>query len=271
MSSTIAGIQFLHIPKAAGTSLASLIETAFEPHEILPVYEWHDLHGWDRSEINRYRCLHGHFGTGLDRLLKQPLPSVCVLRDPFEQMVSHLLHAARHFDPPYEDPKPRRDWLGRMHQDPHPYLALILPRPHNRFRDFQTRFLGVDIDPDNPERKGWSLTEWLYAPEVDRNMDQVLENAKRRLDSIDLIGTVDDLGGLIDRLCPFLGIDRPAEELRLNQGKPDRGATLYRGGGLMSPKLEEMVEKHTSYDRKLVEYAKKSLENRQNAPQRDAA
>ncbi len=266
MPEPIREIQFLHLAKTAGTSLASLIETAFPAEQILPVYEWHDLSGWNRAEINRHRCFHGHFGTGLDRLLDRPMPSITILRDPFEQMVSHLLHAARHEQIPW--PAPVQDWLGRRHQPDHPYLELILSRPANRFRDYQTRFLGVDIDPDHPDRKDWTLTQWLYAPENESRMDAILENAKRRLDQVTLVGTVEDFDNTVAQVCQLLGIPVPEDAPWLNAGRA--GHQGYRGSGRLSARLETLVDQHTPYDRELIRHATDLMARRRQFSQHAA-
>src|SRR6516162_5407089 len=88
-------LYFFHIQKTAGTSVADLIRTCYPAGEIIPAYECQSLVRIPRAQINSYRCFIGHFGTGLFSLVDRELSCVTILRDPFEQVLSHMRHADR--------------------------------------------------------------------------------------------------------------------------------------------------------------------------------
>ena len=86
---------FLHLPKAAGSTLNRVIAQQYAPAEIyktggkaLPII------GTDLAANPCVRLIAGHIGFGVHTLLARPCTYITVLRDPVERMLSHY-HFAR--------------------------------------------------------------------------------------------------------------------------------------------------------------------------------
>lgn len=86
---------FLHLPKAAGSTLNRVIAQQYAPAEIyktagkpLPVI------GSELVAELQVRLIAGHIGFGVHSFLTRPFTYITVLRDPVERMLSHY-HFAR--------------------------------------------------------------------------------------------------------------------------------------------------------------------------------
>lgn len=92
---------FLHIPKAAGSTLHSIIERNYPKESIYTIdgsrvlesiKEFKTLPESKRAEI---RCVKGHMPFGLHMSLPQPTTYVTVLRDPIDRVISHYYFVLR--------------------------------------------------------------------------------------------------------------------------------------------------------------------------------
>lgn len=92
-----AALIFLHIPKAAGSTLHDLLERQFAPQESFatcstPRYPHSDLNAFealDAQQLANIRLLNGHMGYGLHRRLPRPALYITFLREPVERVLSH--------------------------------------------------------------------------------------------------------------------------------------------------------------------------------------
>lgn len=92
---------FLHIPKAAGTTLHRIIERQF-PHNTIfsidganvqkSIDEFKNLREEQRRKI---RCLKGHMPFGLHHHLPRPATYITLLRDPVDRIISHYYYVLR--------------------------------------------------------------------------------------------------------------------------------------------------------------------------------
>lgn len=91
---------FLHVPKAAGMTLHSIIDRQYPKESIFnigqPVREHIDkfkkLPEHKRAKI---RCMKGHMWFGLHRYLPQPSMYITMLRNPVDRLVSHYFYVLR--------------------------------------------------------------------------------------------------------------------------------------------------------------------------------
>jgi hypothetical protein len=92
---------FLHIPKAAGTSLHRIIGRQYPQPSIFSidgadVYgSIEEFKGLSESQRARIACLKGHMPFGLHRYLPQPCAYITFLRDPIDRIVSHYYFVLR--------------------------------------------------------------------------------------------------------------------------------------------------------------------------------
>lgn len=85
---------YLHIPKTAGTALADLLTSHFQPDEIRsirgPDYVGaaNTLRNASEADKARLRLVYGHFAFGLHEAFTQPCRYYTVLRDPIDRVMS---------------------------------------------------------------------------------------------------------------------------------------------------------------------------------------
>src|SRR5262245_20698464 len=101
-----APLYFLHIPKTAGVSIRTLLESRFSPQEVCPVYSPRDLFTARPGSLDGYRLYRAHLGFTLPAHVSHPLRIVTLLREPVALVVSmyhffrrwtpHPLHAVIH-------------------------------------------------------------------------------------------------------------------------------------------------------------------------------
>jgi hypothetical protein len=85
---------FLHVPKAAGSTLNRLIEWEYpltEIYSIDPVFDrwsWAHLQRLSKERLRRKRIFKGHMLFGLHAILPQPATYITVLREPVDRVIS---------------------------------------------------------------------------------------------------------------------------------------------------------------------------------------
>src|SRR6185436_7498297 len=90
---------FLHIPKAAGSTLDSLLAQRFDPartltirNSVKQIEELKALSGEERAKLD---LIKGHFPYGIHEHLPRPCEYITMLRDPVERMISHYYYVLR--------------------------------------------------------------------------------------------------------------------------------------------------------------------------------
>jgi len=96
---------FLHVPKAAGTTLQRIIERNYRPEETYSIDGSHGdrvdaslerLRALPDAEKRRLRMIKGHMAFGIHAAMPQPSSYITVLRDPVARVVSHYHYVRRH-------------------------------------------------------------------------------------------------------------------------------------------------------------------------------
>lgn len=99
-------VVFVHIPKAAGSTLNQVMLRVYKPHEVVFLYEpriAQSIEMFDRlppAAKGRLRMVVGHVGFGLHERLGRPCTYATVLRDPVDRVISYyyfVLRTPRHF------------------------------------------------------------------------------------------------------------------------------------------------------------------------------
>src|SRR5689334_6319058 len=83
---------FLHLPKAAGTTLTQIIERQYGASAILPLYDssfGEELTVLSSSRMDNVRVVTGHVYFGAHAFLSRPSTYITMLRDPIDRVISH--------------------------------------------------------------------------------------------------------------------------------------------------------------------------------------
>ena len=87
---------FVHIPKAAGTTLRKIIERQYKPTAIFTVQESiEEFKKLPEAQRTAIRCLMGHMRFGAHELLPRVSIYITVLRDPLDRVISHYYYVLR--------------------------------------------------------------------------------------------------------------------------------------------------------------------------------
>lgn len=179
-------LYFLHIPKTAGTTFISVLESQFEADQICPAYLWHDLINIPASQLSRYRLFRGHFYYYLYRILPRFPIYITMLRDPLERTISHYEHI-------YRDPN--HYWHQRVKNQS--LLNFIRdPQVNPMVSNFQTRSIALDLDPRMiaASLNGAALQALLLEKTLESSLpnnitdESLLRIAKSRLDQFAFVG-----------------------------------------------------------------------------------
>jgi hypothetical protein len=148
---------YLHIPKAAGTSVRKALGRAYDRRERAYVYNSRSVWGavtaarladLPEEQRRRLRLVFGHFHYGIHEVIPRPAAYVAVLRHPLERVISLYHHR-------------RRD--SRKHR-------LLDPR---RFRAGRP----AQLERELFRRYGATIEEWVFerrALEVDNGMVRLI-------------------------------------------------------------------------------------------------
>jgi len=79
---------FIHIPKTAGTTLTSLLNSKFHQSKICPAEVWSELVDIPREKLSQYQLFRGHFFYDIGDLLPGKPVYITMLRHPIERVIS---------------------------------------------------------------------------------------------------------------------------------------------------------------------------------------
>lgn len=91
-------IIFLHIPKAAGTTLVKIIEKQYGKGSVSRLYDDQSTDRFKRlsgKEQRQIKALVGHFPFGIHEWLSQPYAYMTMLREPVDRVISNYYYVLR--------------------------------------------------------------------------------------------------------------------------------------------------------------------------------
>jgi len=193
-------LYFLHIPKAAGMTFASIVEEHFDHESIFPGNLWDQLMPKLPINFSKYRLIRGHFGYGIRQLFPKKPVYVTMLRNPIERCISWYEFTCNEAEK-YGDV--RTFSFDKTYTLSEVIINEIHKRKRPEFKNFQTRLLSKDLPPSfsnikpNKQHHESLKQSWSSSP-VDSSD---LEIAKQHLSEFPFFGLAERFEDSILLLC----------------------------------------------------------------------
>ncbi|MBI3465763.1 MAG: hypothetical protein HY000_22325 [Planctomycetes bacterium] len=247
-------LYFLHIGKTGGTTLTAMLDPLFDPAKICPAQILPDLLRLPDQQLTRYRFFRGHFGSALPELLRSPVTTITLLREPPAQVISCFLHIQRS---PAHWLYPRV--VGRK-MSLLDFLCDDESAPavwNNQCRNLAARLDVARFSSLPPDE----LRAIPLGRELDRavaHLDQQarLDRALEQLDRCAAFGLTEQMSDTLRLLATTLGFQPASALLVLNQS-PHRIAWDD-----LTPQTQERLHEVTRLDAELYASARRRFEDR---------
>ena len=257
-------VYFIHIQKTGGVSLNNHIHFAYPRHRVLNLGYLEELALVSFSELKRFRCYLCHLGPGLYELVgRSDLPCITMVRDPVERAIS-LIHWRRNQVAKYRE-RCSPGLVARMEPLLTADLRTCLAAPEivRWIDNGQTRILGtvLELRPFLKDgaigRSGKRPFRKLKLPAsvADRDISEIAASARRRLETMAVVGITERFDESVELVCDLLGIPRLARMPHLNVGPKKREVDVHGYRAQVAPDLIEQIEARTTYDQELYAYA----------------
>ncbi len=235
---------FLHVPKTAGKTLVSVIESKhtarwaeFKKDQWNPQAAAQAVREWDQLHPDALQIFHGHQHYGIDAYLSTPVTYYTMLRDPTERVISHYYFVLR--DHILSD---RRQGIKNNHPD-----RLRVQQGGLSLKDYVAT--GYCAEMDNGQTRQLAGESGLYdRVPFGQCTPDLLELAKKNLSrQMGVVGLTEEFDAsllLIQRLC---GWSTPYYLSRNITPHRPRQADL-------PPDTLRAIEERTTLDRQLYDY-----------------
>lgn len=222
---------FLHIPKAAGTTLQEIIVRHYAGGKVYRFtgnqQQWQSFCESPLEERAQYDLLTGHVHFGLHEFLPDPATYITMLRDPIDRVVSHY-----HF----------------VMANPDHYLHSVLAGGRYTLHDYAVTRVSHELDNDQVR---WLCARDHFDVPVGEVSREMVEEAKWNLaNAFGVIGLVERFGDSLRCLRSAFGWEEvhPPERRNANRHRP----TLDR----VAPDTIAAIREINRYDCELYDYAR---------------
>jgi Sulfotransferase family len=135
---------FIHIPKTAGTTLTSLLNSKFHQSKICPAEVWSELVEIPPDRLHQYQLFRGHFFYDINDLIPRKPVYITILRQPIERVISGYEFMRR-------NPPTRTEALTNHHKAKTMSLKEYVSDLENpSMSNSQTRHLSLSRYKDDP-------------------------------------------------------------------------------------------------------------------------
>lgn len=239
-------LYFLHIPKTAGTSLRTFLESRFDFEQVCPHLVLPELIRLPPSRLAQFRLFCGHHGLYINKLLGRDPVTLTVMREPVARTVSHYRHLQA----------TKEDWLHERVKDQSFEDFVCGEWGPVELLNFQTRYLAFsDIQKDYFGHSELRIKDMpgMIAKYSDPTL---LDKARRRLDSLAFVGIQERFNDVLRLLSHTFGWAPVSAFPAYNKAK-----TTFEASQL-TPRALERVHELTRIDREVYLHAKGLFEER---------
>ncbi len=247
-------LYFVHIPKTAGTTFATVLESFFDLDSICPEHLWHELLPEKKLNFLKYKLIWVHYGYCLYQILPKKPVYVTMLRDPIKQTISSIEHRIR-------DPDPRlihlNKFIGKtLHEILTDSSVKLSPDP-------QTNYIGLNpdvssmIDLSNRESIfNFNFATTMKLTKSKTTHDELIKTTRQNLSKFVFVGIAEKFEESLFLLCYTFGW-RPTSNLWKRNVSPKHIKT-----NALPPKALQKISDATQLDKKLYEYGLELFEER---------
>ena len=239
-------LYFLHIPKTAGTSIISILDSHFSSKKILNLHEWQELLPLMPLDFKKYNFIRGHFGRSIFGLLPKKPISVTLLRDPIKLMISSYKMVTRQPKEKELYSVAENQTISDLITDPKRY-PLTNRQAHHIVTNLDIQSLTKDMSEEQLKNFFPHHLREFYL--LDMSDEELLDKAKTSiLNDFAFFGIVEKMEKSLFLLHYTFGWKPMRDTIRENISPKDQSSEITEEA---IKKLEEM----TRVDQQLYDYA----------------
>lgn len=230
---------FLHIPKAAGSTLHDIIERQYHPKAVFSITgnqvdksieEFRQLPELKRRQL---KMIKGHLGFGLHEFLPQGADYFTLLRHPVDRILSHYYYVVRR---------------------PSHYLYNAVVDNNMSLKDFARSGISYELDNGQARLLAGQQGQADLNIEIGQCSNTLLETAKQNLRNyFPVVGTTENFDRmlmLLKKNFNWKNILYVKKRVTQNRPKPKQ----------IDPDTRKIIETYNEIDLNLYQYAKQLLE-----------
>ncbi|QUC64795.1 sulfotransferase family 2 domain-containing protein [Nitrosopumilus sp. K4] len=244
-------LHFLHIPKAAGTTLISILDGYFDKEEVLRLHAWKYLLPKMPLDFSKFRFVRGHYGYGFYRLLPKKPINITLLRDPTDIILSSYKMIQRQPEEAKRYSIPQDKTISELITDPK-IEGLV---------DTQTHWLAIDLDVlelskdmDLEELSEYQPEEHNYFKHPNMSDQELLDTAKKHLSEFAFVGVVEKFEESLFLLHYMFGWPPIRNTVKKNV------APEHKTSDDLTEGAKKKLEEWTKLDQELYKYGNKIFE-----------
>lgn len=245
---------FLHVPKAAGTSLRELLRRRFPPEDVLGIHHLNVENDQPAISSGRYRFVGGHIPYAIAEWFPKFPFIFMLLREPVDRAVSTF-----HYMKQAQEDVCRRAQEGKLSvATGEDFIKASTMTLHDYVRqepDAAARHMG-NLQVEMLSRQQAQKALWPERSAAASVTAEDLEIAKTRLASLDAFGLVERLPESIEYLAHALRT-RPFDPVSWSNQTLSRPQVEE-----LDPETRALIEEMTFYDRQLYAFAAELFEER---------
>lgn len=180
-------IVFVHIPKTGGSSLSNFMYEHIPEVDRLYVEGWKQVLNVSTDQINSAKYIHGHFSVAIEEYISNTPVFMAFLREPVRIVVSYYNYAKSRPD------HPLHEFASAM-----PFEEFIENRKCLRVHGMMTKQLG------NNQKLNAAYHKIDFSECDEHDKQTLLENAKKRLNDIQLLGITEHMQLSFAYICYLL-------------------------------------------------------------------